>query len=139
MPHQNPTTDEIREILALAKTIAIVGASSKPNRPSHWIMEYLMQVGYQVVPVNPREEEVLGVKCYPSLRDVPIPIDIVDVFRRAEDTPPVAEDAVAVGAKVLWLQQGILSEEAAATASNGGLEVIMDLCIAPTHRRLLGH
>lgn len=132
----NPSNDEIRVILQTAQTIAVVGASSKANRPSNGVMQALLAHGYRVFPVNPREEEVLGQRCYATLADVPEPIDIVDVFRRAEETPPVADEAVAVGAKVLWLQLGISSDEAEARAKAGGLKVVMDLCIAPTLYRL---
>lgn len=132
----NPSTDEIRRILTEAKVIAMVGASSKPNRPSHSNMRWLLDAGYKVIPVNPREVEVLGEKAYPSLTDIPVPVDIVNVFRRAEDTPPIAEEAVRIGAKALWLQLGIASEEAYQTAKMGGLDVVMDMCIGVTHSRL---
>jgi len=128
--HRNPSDREIREILSTAATIAVVGASSNPDRPSHGIMRRLQQAGYKVIPVNPRESEVLGERAYASLTDIETPIDIVDVFRRSEDTPPIADDAVKAGAKVLWLQSGISSEDAAARATAGGLTVIMDACIA---------
>jgi hypothetical protein len=111
----------------------MVGASSKPEKASYGIMRKLQSVGYRVIPVNPRETEVLGEQAYPSLADVPEPIDIVDVFRRAEDTPAIADEAVKVGAKVLWLQTGVASEEAAARAEAGGLTVVMDACIGSTH------
>lgn len=132
----NPSSDAIRQMLTEAKTIAVVGASSKSNRPSNGVMQALLSHGYEVYPVNPREEEILGQRCYASLTEVPVAIDIVDVFRRVEETPAVADEAVAVGAKVLWLQLGISSEEAEARARRGGLEVVMDLCIAPTLYRL---
>jgi len=132
-PHGNPTSEQIRDLLAGAKTIAIVGASSNPARPSHGIMRKLKSVGYRVVPVNPNEKTVLGEQAYPSIEAVPGPIDIVDVFRRPEYTVPIAEAAVRVGAKALWLQQGISNEEAAAVARAGGLTVIMDECIGVMH------
>jgi predicted CoA-binding protein len=99
-------------------------------------MQKLQKVGYRVIPVNPRETEVLGEKAYASLTDIPVPVDIVDVFRKAEDTPPIADDAVKIGAKALWLQTGISSEEAAARATAGGLMVVMDTCIGATHSLL---
>src|SRR5947209_14018882 len=136
MSHRNPTTDETRALLTDAKTIAIVGASSNPEKASHGIMQKLQRAGYRVIPVNPRESEVLGERSYPSLIDVPERIDIVDVFRRAEDAPAIADEAVTVGAKALWLQTGIVSEEAAARARAGGLMVVMDACIGATHARL---
>lgn len=134
--HVNPTDDVLRQLLSESRTVAMVGASSDPEKSSHGIMRKLQQVGYRVIPVNPRETEVLGEKAYPSLDDVPRPIDIVDVFRRAEDTPPIADQAVRIGARALWLQQGIVSEEAAARGKAGGLIVVMDACIATMHTLL---
>jgi predicted CoA-binding protein len=136
MPYTRPTDDELRAILAAARTIAVVGASSKPDRPSHGIMKTLIAAGFRVIPVTPREQTVLGRPAYASLGDVPEPIDIVDVFRRAEDTPEVADEAVKIGAKVFWLQLGIVSDEAAARATAGGLKVVMDTCIGQTVHRL---
>ncbi len=136
MPFANPTDEALRRLLTETRTIALVGASSNPDRPSHGIMRKLLSAGYHVIPVTPRETEVLGQRAYPSLADVPEPIDLVNVFRRAEDTPPIAQAAVAIGAKALWLQQGISSDEAAAVAQAGGLVVVMDLCIAVMHRVL---
>src|SRR5207245_7699817 len=103
MAHRNPTSDDIRTLLTTATTIAMVGASSNPEKASHGIMKRQQHVGYRVIPVNPREQEVLGEKAYPSLLDVHEPVDIVDVFRHAEDTPPIADEAVKIGAKALWL------------------------------------
>ncbi len=136
MAHQNPTDDQLRQILTDAATIAMVGASGNPDRASHGIMRKLQSVGYRVIPVNPREPVVLGEKSYASLGDIPERIDIVDVFRRAEDTPPIADDAVRIGAKVLWLQTGIASDEAAARAASGGVTVVMDACIGAAHAML---
>ncbi len=134
--HTNPTDDEIRRLLINANTVAMVGASNNPDRASYGIMHKLQSVGYKVIPVNPRESEVLGEKAYPSLSDIPVPVDIVDVFRRAEDTPPIAEEAVKIGAKALWLQSGIWNEDAAARASAGGLTVVMDACLGTLHALL---
>ena len=136
MAHANPSDSELKRLLTDATTIAIVGASSNPDKASYGIMQKLQQVGYRVIPVNPRESEILGERAYPSLADVPGRIDIVDVFRRAEDTPGIADEAVAVGAKALWLQTGIVSEDAAARAAAGGLTVVMDACIGATHSLL---
>jgi len=136
MPHSNPSDQDLRELLTNATTIAIVGASSNPDKESYGIMQKLLSVGYHVIPVNPKETEILGQRSYPSLIDVPEPIDIVDVFRRAEDTPAIADDAVTIGAKGLWLQTGIVSEDAAARAKAGGLMVVMDTCIGATHSLL---
>src|SRR5437870_12859578 len=129
MSHANPSDQELEALLTSSTTIAMVGASSNPEKASHGIMQKLQRAGYRVIPVNPRETEVLGERSYPTLLDVPDRIDIVDVFRRAEDTPPIADDAVTIGAKALWLQPGIINEDAAARASRGGLTVVMDTCI----------
>ena len=136
MPHRNPSDSEIAQLLTEASTIAIVGASSNPDRSSYGIMQKLQRVGYRVIPVNPRETEILGERSYPSLADIPQPVDIVDVFRRAEDTPPIADEAVTIGAKALWLQTGIANEDAAARATAGGLSVVMDACIGTAHALL---
>jgi hypothetical protein len=135
-----PSDAELRSILGEARTIAIVGLSSKPHRDSHEIAEYLQRRGYRIVPVNPKETEVLGERAYASLDDVPpeIAIDVVDVFRRAQDTPPIAEAAVRRGAKVLWLQDGIVNGEARRIAEGAGLTVIMGVCIRRTRKRLEG-
>src|SRR5215468_2591095 len=119
MAHRNPGTEEIRTLLTEARTVAIVGASSNPDKAAHGIMKKLQRVGYRVIPVNPREQEVLGEKAYASLADIPEHVDIVDVFRRSEDTPAIADDAVKIGAKALWLQLGIANEDAAARAKAG--------------------
>ena len=136
MPHQNPSDETLRELLTSAKTIAMVGASSDPGRPSHGIFGRLLAAGYRVIPVNPGESEVLGQKAYASLQDVKEPIDIVNVFRRPEATPAIADDAVAVGARALWLQLGVANEDAAERATRGGLIVIMNSCIAVAYRLL---
>ena len=135
----SPEERELRSLLGEAKVVAVVGISSKPWRPSHEVASYLQQHGYRIVPVNPNEEEVLGEQVYASLLDIPkeIHIDVVDVFRRAEHTPEVARDAVAIGARVLWLQEGIVSDEAARIAADGGLEVIMGVCIMKVRERLM--
>ncbi|SRR5258705_8600024 len=136
MPHSNPSDQELKQLLTDATTIAVVGASSNPEKSSHGIMRKLQSVGYRVIPVNPREAEVLGERTYASLREIPEHVDIVDVFRRAEDTPPIADEAVAIGAKALWLQTGIANEDAAARAEKGGLTVVMDACIGTLHSLL---
>src|SRR3954452_10174603 len=136
MAFSNPPDTELKRLLTEATTIAMVGASSNPDKTSHGIMQKLQSVGYRVIPVNPRETEVLGERSYPSLIDVPERIDIVDVFRRSEDTPGIADEAVTIGAKALWLQTGITSEDAAARAKSGGLIVVMDTCIGATHSLL---
>lgn len=133
-----PEDRELRILLGEARTIAVVGLSSKPGRPSLGVAAYLQERGFRIVPVNPRETEVLGEKAYPSLRDIPgdLQIDVVDVFRRAEETPDVARDAVGIGAKVLWLQDGIVNDEAYRIANEAGLEVIMGVCIRQADQRL---
>jgi predicted CoA-binding protein len=133
-----PSDAELRSILGDAQTIAVVGLSSNPLRDSFEIAEYLQRKGYRIIPVNPNESQVLGETAYPSLLDVPgdVRIDVVDVFRRASETPSVAEQAVQVGAKVLWLQDGIVNEDARRIAEEGGLTVIMGVCIRTTNRRL---
>lgn len=133
MAHANPSDPDVKQLLTDATTIAMVGASSNPDKASYGIMQKLQSVGYRVIPVNPRETEILGERSYPSLADVPEHIDVVDVFRRAEDTPGIADEAVKIGAKTLWLQTGIVSEDAAARAVEGGLTVVMDACIGASH------
>lgn len=135
---EGPSDAELRSILGDARTIAVVGLSSNPFKDSFEVAEYLQAKGYRIIPVNPNETEVLGEKAYPSLLDVPpeIEIDVVDVFRRAEHTPEIAEQAVRRGAKVLWLQSGIVNEEARRIAEEGGLTVVMGVCIRTTSRRL---
>jgi uncharacterized protein len=133
-----PSDAILRSILDEARTIAVVGLSSKPDRDSHGVSLYLQRRGFRIVPVNPNETEVLGEKAYASLLDVPtdVAIDIVDVFRRAEETPPVAEQAVRAGAKVLWLQEGIVNDDARRIGEDAGLTVVMGLCIRTTRERL---
>ena len=133
-------SEKIRRILRTHKTLAVVGLSAQWHRPSYFAAKYMQEHGYRIVPVNPNETEVLGERAYPSLADIPedIRIDVVDVFRRAEDTPPVAEAAVARGAKVLWLQDGIVNDDARRIAEDAGLTVIMGVCIRTTSKRLAG-
>ena len=131
--HTNPSDAELKELMSKASTIAVVGASSNPERPSNGIMRKLLSVGYHVIPVNPHETEVLGERAYASLSDVPMPVDIVDVFRRSEYTPSIADEAVKIGAKALWLQSGVTNEEAGMRAKAGGLMVVMDTCLGTMH------
>ena len=133
-----PCADPITEILKTHKTIAVVGLSSNPMRPSFEVTEYMQAAGYRIIPVNPNETEVLGEKSYARLEDVPERIDIVNVFRRAEDVPRVVESAIRVGAKVVWMQQGIENEAAAEKARAAGLMVVEDACILVEHRRRAG-
>lgn len=130
VPECSPASpDPIRDLLRSSKTIAVVGLSSNPRRPSHDVASYLQRAGYKIVPVNPNESEVLGEKSYSRLEDIPFSIDIVDVFRRPEEVPPVADSAVAIHAKALWLQQGITNPEAAVKAHAAGLLVVEDACL----------
>lgn len=126
---ENPSREHIKEILASAGNIAVVGLSDKPDRTSYMVSAAMQSRGYRIIPVNPNATEILGEKCYGSLSDIPEPVDIVNVFRRADQVVPVAEEAVKIKAKVFWLQLDIVNEEAARIASEAGLEVIMDRCI----------
>ena len=127
---------QISEILRIGRTIAVVGLSAKRYRPSYGVAEYMQRAGYRIIPVNPHETEVLGEKCYPDVESVPEPIDIVDIFRRSEFVPEIVEAAIRKGAKVIWMQEGVVHEEAARRAQEAGLEVVMDRCILKDHRRL---
>jgi uncharacterized protein len=136
LPHgAPPSADPIFDILTKYKTIAVVGLSSNPMRPSFGVTEYMQSSGYHIVPVNPNEREVLGEPSYASLEGVPREIEIVDVFRRSEDVPPVVDAAIKIGAKVVWMQQGIANESAAEKAQAAGLTVIMDACILVEHKK----
>jgi predicted CoA-binding protein len=135
-PYQDPMT--IQRVLLTAKTIAIVGLSSNPLRPSHFVGFYLRRHGYRVIPVNPREAEIFGEKSYPSLREVPVAVDIVNVFRAPDALPAIARDSVAIRAKSLWCQFGVINEEGARIADEGGLSVVMDLCCKVEHARYIG-
>jgi len=134
------TDAELRDVLARAKTIAVVGLSDKPDRDSNEVARYLQSQGYRIVPVNPMLTEVLGEKAYPSLSAIPadVRVDLVDVFRRSDHVPPVAEEAIARGAKVLWMQLGVENAAAAAKARGAGMTVFENLCIMVQHRRLRG-
>jgi predicted CoA-binding protein len=139
-PYREPDDRELRALLGDARTVAVVGLSTKPDRPSFEVAEYLQSKGYRIIPVNPNETEVLGERAYPSLRDIPsdVVVDVVDVFRRAEATPEVARDAVEIGARALWLQDGIWNEDAYRIASEAGLDVVMGLCMKHVRQRLEG-
>ena len=136
MLFQNPLTSQIRSILLQAKTIAVVGISEREDRASNYVSDYMQSQGYKIYPVNPNIEGWFGLKSYDSIEDVPGKIDIVDVFRRSANVMPVAEDAVASGTKVLWLQQGIVNQEAATFALDRGLAVVMDSCIMVEHKSM---
>ena len=131
-PHQ-----EIGNLLRQARTIAIVGLSPKEDRPSNMVGRYLLDAGYSLFPVNPGQSEILGLKCYPDLVSIPVHIDIVDIFRRSEDVYPIVEEAVKIGAGAIWMQLGIVNQEAAEFARRHGLQIVMDRCIKVDHSALL--
>ncbi len=126
----------IPDILKSAHTIAVVGISSNPMRPSNGVAEYLKRAGYRIIPVNPKETEVLGEKCYARLEDIPEKIDLVDIFRRSEYVPEIVESAIGVGARTVWMQEGVIHEAAAERARQAGLDVVMDRCTLKEHRKL---
>jgi predicted CoA-binding protein len=128
--------NRISEILHTSRTIAVVGLSGKRYRPSYGVAEYLKRVGYRIIPVNPMETEVLGERAYPDLESIPEKVDLVDIFRRSEFVPEIVESAIRIGAKAVWMQEGVIHEDAAARAEAAGLAVVMDRCILKDHRRL---
>ncbi|MGH2398978.1 MAG: CoA-binding protein [bacterium] len=131
------TPDDMRKILTSVKTIAVVGLSSKPDRPSYEVAGYLKDAGYRIIPVNPTIKEALGERAYPSLRDVPGKVDVVQIFRRPEEVPPVVDDAIAIGARVVWMQPGAENEQAAAKARAAGLVAVVGACMMVVHRNLV--
>ena len=135
-PHHKMTLQQLRPILAESRIIAVVGISPNPERPSHSVAAYLQQQGYRIIPVNPNITEALGEKAYASVRDIPGPVDVVDIFRRPEAVAPIVEDAIAKGVKVVWMQVGVIHEDAAARARAAGLTVVMDTCMRVTHQML---
>jgi len=130
--------EQIRRILHDTRTIAVVGISPREERDSHRVARYLQRVGYHIIPVNPRLTEVLGEPCYPDLASVPEEVDLVDVFRAPEEAPAISRDATRIGAETLWMQLGIVSDEAAGIAGSAGLQVVMDRCLKLEHQRLFG-
>jgi predicted CoA-binding protein len=128
----------LRRILATSKVIAVVGLSGDWFRPSYFAAKYMLEHGYTIIPVNPRYPEILGQKSYASLKEIPVKVDVVDVFRKTSDVPPIADEAIAIGARVLWQQIGVLNREAAAKAEAAGLETVMDRCVKIEHARLFG-
>ncbi len=129
---------ELRDILKSAHTVASVGASSNPQKPSYGIFQYLAEAGYRMIPVNPTTPEVMGRISYPDLESIPEKIDVVQVFRKPEDVPAVVEQAIKAGARVVWMQEGVANPQAAKQAEDAGLKVVMDRCMMKTHQRLLG-
>ena len=134
MGYQSDVEIQLRK----SKTIAVVGMSPRPNRPSHYVAKYLMEQGYKVIPVNPAVEEVLGMKSYPDIVSIPERVDMVDIFRRSNQVPPVVENAIEAGAQFIWMQDGVINEEAAAKARAAGMSVVMDNCTLREHSRLYG-
>ncbi|MFZ5762374.1 MAG: CoA-binding protein [Thermodesulfobacteriota bacterium] len=128
---------QIRQLLATSRTVAVVGLSPKESRPSNMVARYLVNAGFHVVPVNPGQETILGLPCYPDLAAIPEPVEIVDIFRRAEEVGPVVDEAIRLGARAVWMQEGIVNEAAAAKARAAGLIVVMDRCIKTDHQQLL--
>lgn len=128
--------NEIKTIIETARVIAIVGLSPKENRPSNLVGRYLQEAGLTIIPVNPGQKEILGETCYGSLTDIPVAVDVVDIFRRPEDVGPVVAEAIAIGAKTVWMQFGVVNEEAARQASEAGLNVVMDRCFKIDHHEL---
>jgi len=124
------------EILNSSKTIAVVGLSAKSDRPSYRVASYLKENGYKIIPVNPGAKEILGETCYPDLGSIPVPVDVVNVFRRPEEVPAIVKEAIEIGAKAVWMQEGVINEEAAARAREAGLLVVMDRCMLKEHRKL---
>jgi predicted CoA-binding protein len=128
----------LRQVLQNHRTIAVVGLSADWFRPSYFAAKYMQEHGYRIIPVNPKYPEILGETCYPSLKDIPHAVDVVDVFRKPSDTPAIAQEAVAIGAKVFWLQLGVINEQAQAIAQQAGLTVVVDRCVKIEHARLFG-
>ena len=126
----------MRDILISTNTVASVGLSSNDEKESYWIVFFLKEMGYRMIPVNPKAAEIFGEKAYPSLLDIPDKVDVVQIFRKPEDVPPIVEDAIKIGAKVVWMQEGIVNEEAAQMAREAGLQVVMNACMRATHKRL---
>jgi len=139
VPSFSPNSKEIERVLKNAKTIAVVGLSSNPEKDSYHVAEYLIKQGYEVIPVNPNQEEILGKKCYPSLLSIPeeIKIDIVDIFRKPEDVPPIVDDAIKRGVGAIWMQEGIVNNQAGKKAKEKGLFVVMGKCIMKTHLSMI--
>ena len=128
--------DAVREMLETTDTIASVGLSSNPEKESHWVVTYLKRQGYKIIPVNPNASEIMGEKAYPSLSEIPVKVEIVQIFRKPEDVPPVVDEAIKIGAKVVWMQEGIVNEEAGQKALDAGLFVVMDTCMRAAHQWL---
>jgi predicted CoA-binding protein len=131
--------NNIEEILKNSRTVAVVGLSSRPEKDSNIVGKYLKENGYRIIPVNPTETKILGETSYPDLTSIPGKVDVVDIFRRAEDVPPIVKEAIKIGAETVWMQEGIKNEAAAAAAEKAGLKVVMDRCIRKEHLKMTGH
>ena len=127
-----------KEILNSSRVAAVVGLSAKPDRPSYRVASYLKENGYKIIPVNPMTGEILGEVCYPDLSSIPEPVDAVDIFRRAEEVPVIVEEAIRIGARAVWMQEGVINEQAATRAKEAGLLVVMDRCMFKEHQKLIG-
>lgn len=136
MPKENASAQEIKEILASARTIAVVGLSNNPDRDSYRVATYLKEQGYKIIPVNPNASEILNEQCYSDLRQIPLSVDIVNIFRKPEAIPAIVDEAIAIGAKAIWMQSGLAHNEAAGKARAAGLKVVMSRCIMVEHRNL---
>jgi predicted CoA-binding protein len=137
MPEQSPTPEEIKAILQNCRVVAVVGLSPKPERPSYRVAQYLKEHGYRIVPVNPGQKEILGEKCYARLGDIPFPVDVVDIFRSVDAIPAIVDEAIAIRAQVVWMQQGLVEPVAAQKAREAGLQVVMDRCLKIDHAQYL--
>lgn len=126
----------INDILKNSKTIAVVGISDKPDRPSYQVASYMQESGYKIIPVNPSVDNILGQKAYPDLKSIPIKIDVVDIFRRSETVGPIVDEAITIGAQAIWLQEGVVNEEACLKAKQAGLKVVMDRCMLKEHSKM---
>ena len=136
--HENPSQEVIQQILKQTKKIAIVGLSPKEERDSNKVARYLMNNGYEIIPVNPGQKEILGQTCYKSLKDIPFPVDMADLFLNPKRVPPIVDEAIGIGAKVIWMQEGVVHNEAAKKATEAGVKVVMDLCTKKEHEKMKG-
>ncbi|MFP3869046.1 MAG: CoA-binding protein [Desulfobacteraceae bacterium] len=135
LPEFNPEDEEVKAILKDNQTIAVVGLSTDPDKDSHRVAKYLQEQGYRIVPVNPKCDQILGQKCYASLRDIPFPVDVVDIFRKIDAIPGIVDEAIGIGAKVVWMQLGLAENASACRAQEAGLQVVMNKCIKVEHSR----
>jgi predicted CoA-binding protein len=136
MPDKNPPSEEMVEMLKKFTRIAVVGCSPKPSRDSHKVARYLLEKGYDVIPVNPGQREILGKTCYKSLRDIPEGVEMVDIFLNPKRVPPVVDQAIEIGAKAVWMQLGVVDNDSAAKARDHGMQVVMNRCIMQEHRKM---